>query len=260
MTAPLRVLIVDDEALARENLRLMLAAHSACEICGECATAAKAAALIASEHPDLVFLDIEMPGVSGVHLAHSLNGPEAPLVIFVTAHASHALRAFDVGAVDYLLKPFDEARLARALERAMQRTGRREYHQLSHRLEALARQLDGTPAPNPRITIREDARMHFLDASEVSRIEADGNRVRFHTASGCYHTRRALDAVERELPPEQFVRVHRSCIVNVAHIRELQPAMHGDYVLRLRDGTRVRLSRRRREAIARLLPSSERLP
>lgn len=160
---PLKIVIVDDEAPARENLRMMLAAHSACTICGECATSAQATSLIARTRPDLVLLDIEMPGISGADLAASLKGPDAPLVVFVTAHVSHAVRAFDLGAVDYLLKPFSEQRLARALERVVERATQRDKGLLAPRVEALARQLDAVAglASPPRLVVREGAFVHY---------------------------------------------------------------------------------------------------
>lgn len=256
MTAPLRVLIVDDEPLARENLRLMLTAHAGCEICGECGTAARAAAFIASNDPDLVFLDIEMPGIPGLELARSIARPGGPLLIFVTAHANHAVRAFDLGAVDFLLKPFDETRLAQALERAALRTGHADHERLSPRVAALVRQLHGSAGVAARLAVRGVGRIDYIDMRDISRIEAGRNRVSIFANGGSYLTRRSLNSVSRELPPEQFVRIHRSCIVNLAHVQEVRSAMHGDYILRMRDGAQHRLSRRRRDAIARLLPSS----
>src|SRR5690606_24686768 len=161
------------------------------------------------------------------------------------------LRAFDVGAVDFLLKPFDEIRLARALERSVARGGRAGADSLVARTAALVRQLDGDHGltDGARLTFREDSHLHYLPLDEIAYLRADGNYVLVVTAGRRYQTRRALDDLARDLPSEHFVRVHRSVVVNIAFVRELQPCMHGDYLIHLRDGTQLRLSRRRREAI-----------
>ena len=244
----LRVLLVDDEAPARRRLRSLLAAEPRAEVVGEAASGPEAADLIRSLSPDVVFLDIRMPGMSGLDLAQEV-GPEAmPAVVFVTAYDEFAVEAFDLEAADYVLKPFGPERLARAFERAAARAGSREG------TAVLARVLERLrPAAGPlrRIVVRETDRLFFVPVAEVVRLSAEGNYVMVRTKDARHLVRETLASLEAKLDPQRFARVHRSEIVAVDWIREVRPTPHGDATVVMRNGDEVRLSRR---YLDRLLP------
>jgi two-component system LytT family response regulator len=233
----LRILIVDDEALARDRLRGLLKQEPDTEIIGECANGAEALAAIRAGTPDLVFLDMQMPGGDGLQVIARLPEDRRPAIVFATAHDQYAVEAFDVAAVDYLLKPFDLDRLRLALQRA------RDY--------LLARAAPGNVTPGEpvatrkteRLAVRTDGRIVFLRLNEIIRVEADDNHVVLHLANGRLMLRDTLTALESRLDPAVFLRVNRSTVVHVDQIRELQPALHGDYTILLRDGTRLPLGR-----------------
>lgn len=233
----LRILIVDDEPLARDRLRGMLRAEPDLEVVAESADAAQALAAIDAHAPDLIFLDMQLPGSDGLEVLARLPVERRPAVVFATAHEEYAVKAFAVSAVDYLLKPFDLERLRLALRRA------REHLQ--------ARALERTPAApgpgagwrNERLAVRTEGRIVFLRASEIIRIEADDDHVMLHLVSGQLTLRDTLAAIAARLDPAAFVRVNRSTLVQFDQIRELQPALHGDYTITLRDGTKLPLSR-----------------
>jgi two-component system LytT family response regulator len=226
----MRVLLVDDEPLARQRLRQMLTDHADVAVVGEAEHVEQARELIRAERPDLVLLDVRMPGADGFALVESLHLTPRPYIIFVTAHAEHALEAFDAEAVDYLLKPFDDERLARALERAR---------------GALASRGGGRHLERFAVTAGRTTR--YVAATEVDWIEGCGNYARLHVGKGTHLVRTTLAALERELDPARFARVHRSAIVALDRVRELHSLGGGEYRVRLADGTQVPVSQRYRE-------------
>ncbi|KAB2968155.1 MAG: response regulator transcription factor [Thermoanaerobaculia bacterium] len=249
----LRVLIVDDETLARSRLRRLLDGEEGVEIAGEAASAEEARRLVASERPDLLFLDVQMPGEDGFELLESLPAESAPAVIFVTAFDQHALRAFEVHALDYLLKPFDRERLRLSLERAREALARRAPGELGEQLRMMLQELRGEQQHLNRLVIRSVGRIVFVAASEVDWIEAAGNYVRLHIGKDSHLLRETMSSLETRLDPRVFARIHRSTIVNIERIRELQHIFHGDYAVLLRDGTKLTLSRGYREQFERLV-------
>jgi two-component system LytT family response regulator len=246
-----RVLIVDDEAPARRKVRAHLADAAGVDVVGEAASGPEALEAIRALRPDLVFLDVQMPGMTGFEVIEAV-GPEAmPAVVFVTAFDEFAVEAFEVQAVDYLMKPFHADRFRQALSRALDRIARREEPR-----ESLARLLEGllkkAPREAQRLLVRDGERIFFVPLREVVRLSADGNYVQVHTARGQRHLlRETLARLEARLDPERFARIHRSEIVNVDFVAEVQPSFHGDYTVRLKTGDEVRLSRRYQDRLLR---------
>ena len=251
----LRVLIVDDERPARQKLRRLVTADPDVGAVFEASDGARALELIRSESPDIVLLDVAMPGVDGFGVIEALDPAERPHVVFVTAYDQYAVRAFDAHAVDYVLKPFDGERFGRALTRAKgAATGRRD-HEERHRLErVLAEVRRERPAAAGTAPGRVGRAGGAAAGGQVERIEAAKNYVTVHTDGERYRLRTTLDRLEERLDPRAFVRVHRSTIVRVDRVTELQPWSHGDYVVVLRGGDRVRLSRRYRDRLEQFLP------
>ncbi len=233
----LRILIVDDEALARDRLRGLLRQEPDLEIIGECASGEEALAAIRVGAPDLVFLDMQMPGGDGLQVVAQLPADRRPAIIFATAYDQYAVNAFDVAAVDYLLKPFDLDRLRLALQRV------REHLQVRVAPGGLPAGEASGPHKVDRLAVRTDGRIVFLRLNEIIRAEADDNHVILHLATGRLTLRDTLTALEARLDPSLFVRVNRSTVVQIDQIKELQPAPHGDYTILLRDGTRLPLGR-----------------
>ena len=245
--SPLRVVVVDDEPLARERLRRMLGQMPAVELVGEAGSAPEARSVIASAAPDLVLLDVQMPGEDGFGLLRSLD-PQ-PVVIFVTAFDHYAVRAFEERALDYLMKPFRRERLAEALERV--RAQRRDPAALTRRLEELLRALEqGGPRAAQhleRLTVRVGNRIHILKCSEVIWFGAEEKLVFAAMADGKHYVNFTLDQLDRRLDPARFLRVHRSAIANLDFAESLRPAFAGSYRLLLRDAARseIPVSRQR---------------
>lgn len=244
----IRTLIVDDEDPARELLRSFLAAWPAIEIIGEAADGATALSLIRRDRPDLMFLDVQMPEMTGFDVVTKLASDETPIIVFVTAYDRYALKAFEISALDYLLKPFDAARLSTTMTRILARRDRAEYEAA---LGSLLSQL--RPSADERIVVKVDGRHVFLDAADVSWIEAADKEVRVHVGGATLSVREAMNSIEQRLDASRFVRVHRSAIVNRAHVREIQPWFKGDYVIILRDGTRVVTGPSYRAAVQQLI-------
>jgi len=234
----LRALIVDDEPLARERLRSLLRGEAGIEIAGECGSGTDAIAAIRGSPPDLLFLDMQMPGCDGLQVLASIPAENRPAVIFVTAHERFAVDAFDVQAVDYLLKPFDRERFQTALRRVHEYLRTRD----PGRLPAAAA---GAPAEhrNERLTVKTDGRLVFLKAGEIVWVEAADNYVVLHLTTGRLMVRETMAALEARLGTDSFVRINRSALVHRDQIKELQPGLHGDYTVLLRDGTKLPLSR-----------------
>jgi two-component system LytT family response regulator len=240
--AELSAVLVDDEPPAREKLARMLAAHEGIRVVGEAGDGPAAVALIEDLRPDLVFLDIQMPGLNGFDVIEALDLPALPRVIFVTAHDEHALRAFEVRALDYLLKPVDAERLGEAVARVL------EPDRLAPDARSVLDALPGARRPLERFLVRLRGRMILVPARDVDWIGAAGNYVELHVAGDVHLVRGTLQELEQRLP-ESFVRIHRSSIVNLDRVRELHPWSHGDRLVVLDDGTELRLSRRYRDRL-----------
>lgn len=243
----IRTLIVDDEPLARERLRSFLHGQPEIEVIGECGTGTEAIATIRSASPDLVFLDMQMPGCNGLQVLAEFPEAQRPAIVFATAHERFAVDAFDVAAVDYLLKPFDRERLQQALRRAQEHLGRKRAP-----AGMLAIAAGNALAKNERIAVKADGRLVFLEPDEIVRVEAADNYVMLHLAQGRIMVRETMAAIEARLGGTHFMRINRSAIVRLDQIREIQPAQHGDYLVILRDGTQLPLSRSLRGALDRL--------
>ena len=243
--APLRVLVVDDEAPARRKILRLLREESAVEIAGEADSGETAIAAIKKRRPDLVFLDVQMPGMDGFGVIQSLNTAKIPLprVVFITAHDRFALRAFEVHAFDYLLKPVSEERFHEALYRA------RIQHEQSAdgfaaRLGAMLEQLQREKSLPDRLLVQEDSRAIFVPVKEISWVEADRNYVLLHCGKKTHTLRSTLDALQSTLDRKLFVRINRGTLVRLDAIRELLPWFHGEYKVMLHDNTELRWSRR----------------
>lgn len=250
--APLRCLIVDDEPLARDRLRGLLRDERDVEIAAECADGRKAVAAILKLEPDLVFLDVQMPGLDGFGVLEALPPESIPAVIFVTAYDQYALRAFDAQALDYLLKPFDRERFRRALGRARDHLLKRQDGTLEPRLLALLEHLAERKPFLERLVIKSAGRVYFLRTEEVDWIEAGGNYVRLHTGKDSHLLRETMNHLETRLDPQRFLRIHRSTIVSIERIKELHPWFKGEHVVILRDGTRLTLGRAYRDRLKKI--------
>jgi two-component system LytT family response regulator len=234
----LRVLIVDDEPLARDCVRIALQADPLLTIAAECGDGCEAARMIRKLKPDLVFLDVQMSGKDGLEVIEEVGAEEMPAVVFVTAHDRYAVRAFESHALDYVVKPFENQRLLEAARRARQQILDKRDGELGRKLAAL---LQGKSLK--RFPVRENDRVRFVAAEEVDWIEADGNYVVLHAGAARHRVRETLRALSEMLDPEAFVQAHRSAILNVAHIREMQAWFGGDYIAVMRNGEEVRVSR-----------------
>jgi two-component system LytT family response regulator len=252
----IRVAIVDDEPVAREGIRLWLAAEPDMAVVGEAGTPADAAALVKRERPDLLFLDVQMPGGDGFDVLEAIGGEHLPEVVFVTAHERHALRAFEVAALDFLLKPVRLERFRAALERARMELARGEAREGPARITAL---LDHLRGPEPagagrrieRFAVRTRDRFVIVAAADVRWIMAAANYAELHLANATHLVRATMNELEAGLDPARFARIHRQTIVRVDAVREVIPAAHGDYDVVLDGGATLKLSRRYR---SRLLP------
>jgi two-component system LytT family response regulator len=249
----LRVLIADDERLARERLRQLLESEPGVEIAGECATGTEAVQAIQNQSPHLVFLDVRMPELDGFEVIRALGRDRLPIIIFVTAHDQFALRAFEAHAADYLLKPFDRERFQRALARAWEiRKGRLRYPPLEEMIGVVAA-LKAPPKGVERFAIRSGGRILFVTPDEIEWIRSADNYTELHVGQAVHLLRQTMGGLAHRLPPNEFVRISRSIIVNVARIKELQPKSHGDYLVILEDGRKLAASRNYRDALLKLL-------
>jgi two-component system, LytTR family, response regulator len=250
----MNVLLVDDEALARRRLRRLLADAEDVTVVAECGSGGAAIDALRTHQVDLVFLDIQMPGVDGFVVAESLQGPEAPLLVFVTAHDTHAIRAFEARALDYLLKPVRRERLELALDRAREAIAGRRSTAYARQLRSVIAQLDSEPATAAltapaaapaaeRIEVRDGERVRWVATADVAWAEAKGPHVLLHTKQGVFEIRDTLARLEASLDARRFVRIHRSFIVNLGQIKELQPWFGGDAVLVLHGGQQLKVSR-----------------
>ena len=251
---PIRVLIVDDEPLARDCVRLALRGAPGVELLDDARDGPEAVRAIRRLRPDVVFLDVQMPGADGFSVIEQIGADQMPAVVFVTAYDRHALRAFDVHALDYVLKPFENPRLLEALERARDRQRSRHDGELARKLAALVSSWSGDEAPAPphnevrhvqRFTVRHDDSIQFVAVDDVDWIEAEGNYAVLHAGPQTHRVRVTLQAIERQLDPRRFMRIHRSTIVNLSRVREIQPWFGGDYIALLHGGRKLRVSRTR---------------
>jgi two-component system LytT family response regulator len=240
----IRTLVVDDEPIARARVVSLLKQEEDIEVVGECANGQQAMTAIESTNPDLLFLDIQMPEVNGMDLARTIQSSGTPAVVFVTAYDEYALRAFEVHALDFLLKPFSAERFRSALGHAREQVSQRRR---GGTVSPTA--TDARPARPNRLMIKSGGRIHFVRMAEVDWCEAQGNYVRVHVGSQEHLVRDTMSHLESELDPQQFVRIHRSTIVNVDRIQEMQSSFNGEYVVLLRTGTRLTLSRGYREML-----------
>ncbi|NBD12344.1 MULTISPECIES: LytTR family DNA-binding domain-containing protein [Corallococcus] len=257
MSPPIRVLIVDDEPLARERLKDVLADEADMSVIGECRDGGEAIAAILRERPDLVLLDVEMPEPNGFGVLRAVSPEHQPAVIFVTAHRDFAVQAFEANALDYLLKPFDRERFRLSLTRvrARRRTGATELDsELLERLDSLS--LRRSPPSEPyltRLVTKVGWRMKFLRVEDIDYLEAEGNYVSVHLGKESYLVRETMNALEAKLDPKAFVRAHRSLILRIDRVEEVEPLPPGEYVLTLRNGTRLTSGRSYRARLQRVL-------
>jgi two-component system LytT family response regulator len=254
--APIRVLVVDDEPLAREKIRGMAADDPELRIVGECTNGAEAIEAVQTIRPDLILLDVQMPEVGGFAVLEALKDEGLPPVIFITAYDHYAVRAFEVHALDYLLKPFDRERFRAAMERAKRQIRRESGSRLDERIVALLEQMREPQRYTERLVVKTGGRVFFLNTDEIDWIEAEGNYVSVHTGKKAYLLRETISSLETQLDPKEFVRIHRSAIVRLDRIRELQPWSHGEYHVILNDGTQLTLSRSYREKLQSALGNS----
>jgi two-component system, LytTR family, response regulator len=252
----IRTVIADDENLARKKLRLLLSSESGVNVVAECSNGRQAVAAVETHNPDLLLLDIQMPDLDGFQVLDRLSSGELPIVIFTTAYDQYAIRAFEAHALDYLLKPFNQDRLHRALERVKVELLKTHEHSVKARiLDLLGKAKRGTPQLD-RLVIRTAGRVVFLELDEVDWIEAAANYVKLHVGKDSFLLREGIGHFSAKLDPERFVRIHRSSIVNVRRIRELQPCDSGEYIAVLRDGKELSCSRGCRPQLLKLIDGS----
>ena len=256
--AKIRTIIVDDEAPARTRLRQLLKPETDFVVIGECANGNLAVELIVRDKPDLVFLDVQMPRLNGVEVCQAVMAASAPLplIIFVTAYDSYALKAFEVHAVDYLLKPFDQQRFTQALDHARRQLTRLKQEAVEARLAAVLQDLAPQSKTPDRLVFKENGRIIFVQTQNIDWIEADGNYIRVHATDGAHYIRETLASLESQLPTGQFMRISRSAIVNLDRVKELQPLFYGDYAVILQNGSRLNMSRTYRDRLETLVQRS----
>lgn len=248
----IKTLIVDDEPLARERVKRFLRDENDVQIIGEIGNGSDAIAAIKEKKPDLVFLDIQMPEKNGFDVIKSLNGKHLPTIVFVTAYDQYALKAFDVHALDYLLKPFTKERIHRALARAREHIESKQLGTLDERLTSLIADLKSEKKFLERLVVKSVGRVFFLKTDEIDWIEAAGNYVKLHVGRESHMIRETMNGIESKLDPDKFLRIHRSTVVHIDRIKELHPMFSGDYAVILRDGTELALSRNYRERFVEL--------
>jgi two-component system LytT family response regulator len=245
----IRTLVVDDEPMGRERVLSLLQQEEDVEVIGECSDGTQAIAAIQQHSPDLVFLDVNMPGANGFGVIDAVGADRMPNVIFVTAYDEYALKAFEYHALDYLLKPFNRDRFQETLKHARASLERRRAGDLGRRLLALVNDIKPDAPRLERLVVKSGGRVFFLRTDEIDWIEAAGNYVRLHLGDESHLFRETMNRMEARLDSRRFVRIHRSRIVNSERIKELQPWFNGEYVVILRNGTRLTLSRGYRDRL-----------
>jgi two-component system, LytTR family, response regulator len=251
MSPQLRAVVVDDEPLARESLRLLIARDADFMVAGEC-SGVDAPAIIRREKPDVVFLDIQMPELDGFGVIESVGIDAAPAIVFVTAYDAYALKAFDVHALDYLLKPFDDARFTQTLQRIKAQLRDPSSRSTTDKLVALLEERERSSRFARRFLVRVREKVVVVKTDDIDWIEAADYYASIHAGGHSYLLRETMGDLEKRLDPERFFRVHRSAIVNMDRVREVHPLFRGDCALILSDGTRVKLSRTMRPEFERL--------
>jgi len=250
----IRVVIADDERLARKKLRILLCAEPGIQVIAECREGAQTATVIRNLGPDLLFLDIRMPDLDGFQVLGAIPPEKMPVVIFTTAYDEYAIRAFEARALDYLLKPFDRERLHQAVERARNELRKSSDHVLANQLiRALASKRNDALRPTGRFAIKAAGRVVFLDLNEIDWIEAAANYVRVNAGKESYLLREGIGHISERLDPDRFVRIHRSIIVNINKLRELQPCDGGEYIAVLKNGKELSCSRGYRSGVQELI-------
>jgi len=238
----IRALIIDDEPLARRGLLRFLKNDPEVELLAECADGESAVASILSQKPDLVFLDVQMPEMDGLSVVRTVGVSRMPVTIFVTAYDRYALRAFEVNALDYLLKPVGQERFTDALTRAKRRIAEKSQCDLNQNIKAMLERLRGTEYLE-HLSVQQNGRIVLVRTKEIDWIEANGNYARLHVGVRTHEIRETLNALERKLDPRAFLRIHRSTIVNVCAIKEMHPWFHGYHRVLLQNGQELRMSR-----------------
>ena len=252
-TAKIKALIADDEPLARKFIRRMLKDDREVEIVGECGNGRDAVAMIKTQSPDVVFLDVQMPEMNGFAVIEAVGFEQLPEIVFTTAYEHYAIRAFELHALDYLLKPFDQTRFRDAMKHAKERLNQRQHEDERLQIGALLESLKNQTQYLDRLIIKADGRITFLSTREIDWIEADDKYVHLHTGKSARMVRQTLSGMEAQLDPKKFLRIHRSTIVNVERIKELQPLFSGEHSIVLQDGTRLTLSRNYKNSLFELL-------
>ena len=264
MMKPIRTLIVDDEILARRRIRNLMRGRVDFSVVGECANGHEALSAIRRHAPDLVFLDVQMPDLDGFGVLEGLTADQLPVIIFVTAYDQYAVRAFEFHALDYLLKPFDDERFEKTLGWARAQIEQREILRLSERMIALLEDHQGrskseagkssaAPKPLSRLIVKSAGRIFFIRAEEIDWMEAEGYYARLHVGGKSHLLRETLTNLESQLDQNRFLRIHRSTIINLERVRELQTQSHGECAVVLNDGTQLKLSRGYRDRLTTLL-------
>ena len=246
----IRALVVDDEPVARDRLVRLLEQQGDIDLVGQCSNGLETVAAIEQLSPDLVFLDVQMPEMDGFEVVRALEAGRVPAVVFVTAYDEYAVRAFEVHALDYLLKPFSSVRFRATLAHARDQLDRHRAGDLGRRLLELAPALwekSGAPKTADRLLVRSTGRVHFVRTSEIDWCEAAGNYVRLHVGEESHLFRETMNGLESKLDPQHFVRIHRKTIVNVERIEELRSSLAGECTVYLRNGAKLTLSRGYRE-------------
>jgi len=251
--APIKALIADDEALARKFIRRMLRDDRDVEIVGECSDGKQAVAIIRKQNPDVVFLDVQMPEMDGFAVLESIGTDRLPEIIFATAYEQYAIRAFELHALDYLLKPFDQARFKDAIKHAKERFRSDRRNEGRLQISALLESIRNKRQYLDRLMIKAAGRITFLSIDEINWIQADDKYVHLHAGKISPMVRQTLSAMETQLDPKKFRRIHRSAIVNVGRIKELQPLFSGEHSILLEDGTKLTLSRNYRDKLFQVL-------
>ncbi|MEP6644103.1 MAG: LytTR family DNA-binding domain-containing protein [Acidobacteriaceae bacterium] len=255
MTKTIGALIADDERLAREKLRLLLSNEPGIHILAECADVGDTVTQVLERKPDLLFLDVQMPGGDGFEVLKQIPAESLPVVIFTTAYDQYAIRAFEANALDYLLKPFDEERFHRTLERVRKELAKARDFDLRDRLLEFLANSRGKPKAERRLVIKTGGRVVFLEVDEIDWLEAAANYVQINVGKTFYLIRESITGLMGKLDPAQFVRIHRSIIVNLRMIKELQPCNSGEYIVVLKNGKELSCSRSYRGELQQLIES-----
>lgn len=245
----IKILIVDDEKLARERIRSLLEEHSDIEVSGECSDGKQALQIISTGSISVAFLDIQMPELDGIHLIEKLPEEKIPLIVFTTAYDEYAVKAFELNAIDYLLKPFTKKRFGQSLQRIREQLGSDDKDLYLSQMVTMARTLLDKKTYSDRIVIKSEGKIRFQPVAEIIWAESQGNYLTIHTKSESHVIRDTMTNFSTKLDPEKFLRTHRSVLVNADHIKELKPWYNDEYVLLLQNGTQLPVGRTYRKSI-----------